>query len=130
MNQPREYCEALIDYCEHQPPCIFSSNTDGLPDSKRDRCSCGLDSLIEQVRITFARGGRPVNVETQGNCMFGTAHWYGTIGGFPALVVSYHGGSALWVFKNIWEKMNTFSGLAEAYEFLGLTESPSKDSEL
>ena len=84
-----------------------------------------METMMETVNCPHC--GRDISstqmeVKTQGKCMFGTSHWYGTIDSAPALVVSWHGGAGLWVFEGEWKRIKCFDSLAKAYEFLGVEQ--------
>jgi hypothetical protein len=37
--------------------------------------------------------------------ILGTMHWAGMMNGYPAIVVTYHGGASLWIFEQCeWRK--------------------------
>jgi len=53
--------------------------------------------------------------------MFGTAHWFGTFDGDPALVLSFYGGTRLWVFNsNRWCSPVRKECLRDMDKYLGL----------
>jgi hypothetical protein len=58
----------------------------------------------------------------QGRCMFGTAHWYGTINDCAAVATSWYGGAGMWIFKNkkwgIYKKQ--FDGLESLYKYFDI----------
>lgn len=59
---------------------------------------------------------------TQGKCMFGTSHWYGTIGPYPAVAVSWYGGAAMWLFDGQWKRDFKGKGLVDVYDHYGITD--------
>jgi hypothetical protein len=64
---------------------------------------------------------RQLGIVKQGNCMYGTSHWYGTINGWPAVATAWWGGAAMWVFDGEWKKLaGNFDGLAKLYEYFGI----------
>lgn len=54
-----------------------------------------------------------------GDKPIGTTHWSGKYQGRPAFLVSYHGGSSLWHFRDGLWMQQRFASLQQAFEILG-----------
>lgn len=53
---------------------------------------------------------------------FGASHWTGTVNGDPAIVLSWYGGAAIWIFDGEWRK-DVFPSLAKCFEHYGIQYS-------
>lgn len=60
-----------------------------------------------------------LEVKTEGKCMFGTSHWYGTINGKPAVATSWYSGAAMWFYAGKWNR-KVFKSLADLYDYFGI----------
>lgn len=59
-----------------------------------------------------------LSFKKQGDCLYGTSHWYGTLNGKPALVTTWYSGAAIWIFTTEWKQFKRFRDHAELRKFI------------